>query len=109
MSNCPHHCDYCVSAHSAFGKRGGLSDQEILNSRRGTSTDRKTDVLLRFARTVVEKRGLIEDADVVAVREAGFGDAEIAEVVAHVALNIFTNYFNNVAGTTIDIPKVPAL
>jgi hypothetical protein len=43
------------------------------------------------------------------VREAGYGDAEIAEVVAHVALNIFTNYFNNVAGTAIDFPMAPAI
>jgi uncharacterized peroxidase-related enzyme len=103
------HCDYCVSAHSALGKQVGLTDHDVLDSRRGVSTDRKTDALLRFARTVVEKRGVIEDADIAAVREAGYGDAEIAEVVAHVALNIFTNYFNNVAGTTIDFPKAPAL
>ena len=103
------HCDSCVSAHSALGKRAGLTDQDILDSRRGTSTDPKADVLLRFARTVVEKRGVVEEADIAAVREAGYGDAEIAEVVAHVALNIFTNYFNNVAGTTIDFPKAPAL
>src|SRR5262249_58167001 len=103
------HCHYCVSAHSALGKRAGLTDQDILDSRRGASADPKADVLLRFARTVVEKRGRIEDADIAAVRESGYGDAEIAEVVAHVALNIFTNYFNNVAGTTIDFPKAPAL
>jgi len=103
------HCHYCVSAHSALGKRVGLSEQDVLDSRRGTSIDRETDVLLRFARTVVEKQGLVEDADIAAVREAGYGNAEIAEVVAHVALNIFTNYFNNVAGTTIDFPKASAL
>ena len=103
------HCDYCVSAHSAIGKHAGLSDQDILDSRKGTSSDPKTDALLRFARTVVAKRGLVDDADVEAVRMAGYGDAEIAEVVAHVALNIFTNYFNNVTGTAIDFPKAPAL
>ena len=102
-------CDYCVSAHSALGKRAGLNDQDILDSRRGASADPKADVLLRFARTVVEKRGVVEDTDIAAVREAGYGDAEIAEVVAHVALNVFTNYFNNVAGTTLDFPKAPAL
>jgi uncharacterized peroxidase-related enzyme len=102
-------CDYCVSAHSALGKRAGLTDQDFLDSRRGTSADLKADVLLRFARTVVEKRGVVEDADIAAVRDAGYGDAEIAEVVAHVALNVFTNYFNNIAGTTIDFPKAPAL
>jgi uncharacterized peroxidase-related enzyme len=102
-------CDYCVSAHSAIGKRVGLTDQDLLDSRRATSADPKTDALLRFARTVVAKRGVVEDADIAAVRGAGYGDAEIAEVVAHVALNIFTNYFNNVAGTAIDFPKAPAL
>jgi len=103
------HCDYCVSAHCTLGKGAGLTDQDILDSRRGASADPKEDVLLRFARTVLEKRGLVEDADIAAVREAGYGDAEIAEVVAHVGLNVFTNYFNNVAGTTIDFPKAPAL
>ena len=103
------HCDYCVSAHSAIGKHAGLSDQDILDSRRGTSADANVDTLLSFARTVVAKQGVVDDADVAVVRGAGYGDAEIAEVVAHVALNIFTNYFNNVAGTAIDFPKAPAL
>jgi uncharacterized peroxidase-related enzyme len=103
------HCDYCVSAHSALGKRAGLTEQDVRDSRRGASADPKEDVLLRFARTVLEKRGMIEDADIAAVRRAGYGDAEVAEVVAHVALNVFTNYFNNVAGTPLDFPKAPAL
>jgi uncharacterized peroxidase-related enzyme len=102
-------CDYCVSAHCALGKGAGLNDRDILDSRRGASADPKEDVLLRFARTVVEKRGVVTEADIAAVREAGYGDAEIAEVVAHVGLNVFTNYFNHVAGTTIDFPKAPAL
>lgn len=103
------HCDYCVAAHSALGKRAGLTERAILDSRTGQSEEPRTGALLRFARTLVEKRGLVTDADVAAVREAGYGDAEVAEVVAHVALNVFTNYFNTVAGTTIDFPKAPAL
>jgi uncharacterized peroxidase-related enzyme len=103
------HCDYCVSAHSAIAKRVGLTEQEVLDSRSGLSPDGKTGVLLKFARTIVEKRGVVSDADVALVRDAGYGDAEIAEVVAHVALNIFTNYFNNVAGTIIDFPKAAPL
>jgi alkylhydroperoxidase family enzyme len=103
-------CDYCVAAHTYIGKNvAGLSDKDILDSRKGTATDPKTAALLKFARTVVAKQGVVDDADVKAVRAAGNGDAEIAEVVAHVALNIFTNYFNNVAGTAIDFPKAPAL
>jgi uncharacterized peroxidase-related enzyme len=103
------HCDYCVSAHSAIGKHAGLTDQDILDSRRGSSADAHVDALLRFARTVVAKRGVVDDADIAAVRAAGHGDAEIAEVVAHVALNIFTNYFNNVASTAFDFPRAPVL
>lgn len=102
-------CNYCVSAHSTIGKRVGLTDQAILDSRKGQSADPKTDALLRFARILVEKQGLVTDADVAAVREAGGGDAEIAEVVAHVGFNTFTNYFNNVANTTLDFPNAPAL
>jgi uncharacterized peroxidase-related enzyme len=101
-------CDYCVSAHCVLGKGAGLTEQDVLDSRRGASTDPKADVLLRFARKVLEKKGAIKDADVAAVRAAGYGDAEIAEVVAHIGLNVFTNYFNNVAGTTLDFPKAPA-
>jgi uncharacterized peroxidase-related enzyme len=103
------HCDYCVSAHSAVAKRVGLTEQEVLDSRCGRSTDGKTGALLKFARTIVEKRGVVADADIALVRDAGYGDAEIGEVVAHVALNIFTNYFNHVAGTTIDFPKAEPL
>jgi uncharacterized peroxidase-related enzyme len=101
-------CDYCVSAYCALGKRAGLTDQDILDSRRGASADPRADVLLRFARSVVEKQGVVTDTDITTVRDAGYGDAEIAEVVAHVGLNIFTNYFNHVAGTTLDFPKAPA-
>lgn len=103
------HCNYCVSAHSLLGQRAGLSEKDVLDSRRGASADAKENVLLRFARKILDKRGVVEDADIAAVREAGYGDAEIAEVVAHVGLNVFTNYFNNVAGTSLDFPKAPAL
>jgi AhpD family alkylhydroperoxidase len=102
-------CDYCVSAHCVLGKGAGLTELDVLDGRRGVSADPKADVLLRFARTVLDKQGAVADADIAAVREAGYGDAEIAEVVAHVGLNVFTNYFNNVAGTTLDFPKAPAL
>ena len=102
-------CDYCVSAHSALGKMAGLTVDQILASRKGTAADGKTDALLHFSRKLVETRGRVSDGDVDAVREAGFTDGEIAEAVAGVALNIYTNYFNHVADTDIDFPKVDAL
>jgi uncharacterized peroxidase-related enzyme len=101
-------CGYCLAAHCALGKMAGLGEEELSDSRRGTSTDRKTEAILQFARKIVDDRGLVSDDDVQAVRAAGVNDAEIAETVAAVALNIFTNYFNHVAGTDIDFPVVEA-
>jgi uncharacterized peroxidase-related enzyme len=98
-------CDYCLAAHSAIGKMVGLTADQIHDSRLGTAVDSKTETLLHFARKLVENRGHVSNADIAVVREAGFGDEAIAEVVAHVALNIFTNYFNHVAETDIDFPK----
>ena len=100
------HCDYCLAAHSAIGKMVGLTPDQILDSRRGTAVDPKADAVIRFARKLVDERGRVSDADVAEVRAAGLNDGGIAEVVANVALNIFTNYFNHVAETDIDFPKV---
>lgn len=102
-------CDYCVAAHTALGKGAGLTDAEVSASRRGAAADPKADALLRFARVLTERRGRVGDAEVAAARAAGATDAELAEVVAHVALNVFTNYFNHVADPDIDFPKAPAL
>ncbi len=102
-------CDYCLSAHSTIGKMVGLTAEQILESRRGSSTEPTTDAVLRFARQLVDKRGLVSDADLAAVRGAGWNDGAIAEIVANVALNIFTNYFNHVAETEIDFPRAEAI
>ena len=101
-------CQYCLSAHSALGKMVGLSDEEIADSRRGVSPDRKTEAVLQFASKVVTERGWVSDEDVAALRSVGANDAEVAEIVAIVAANIFANYFNHVAGTEVDFPEVDA-
>jgi alkylhydroperoxidase family enzyme len=84
-----------------------LTADEIRYSRLGTAVDSKADALIRFARKLVDARGRVTDQDIEVVRAAGSDDGAIAEVVALVALNIFTNYFNQVAGT--DFPGVPSL
>ena len=99
-------CDYCASAHTAIGKGLGLSDGETGRNLQGGSEDPVTAAYLAFATALVEKRGLVSDADLAAVRAAGADDAVIGEIVATVALNIFTNYFNHVAETEIDFPVV---
>ncbi|MEI6105982.1 MAG: carboxymuconolactone decarboxylase family protein [Opitutae bacterium] len=102
-------CDYCLAAHSLIGKGAGLSVDAILAARRVSATEPKTDALLKFAAVVVESRGLVSDDAIAAVRAAGATDAEIIETVAHVALNILTNYTNHVAQTVVDFPKATAL
>lgn len=102
-------CEYCLSAHSAIGKMVGLEDDEIVRSRQVTSDNRKVDALLKFATRIVKKRGFLTNEDLRDVREAGNSEAEVSEVVAVVVLNIYTNYFNHIAQTEIDFPKVDKL
>ena len=99
-------CQYCVSAHTAIGRMTGLSDAEIEAAREAKSNTAKPAAALAFARQIVAKQGRATQADVDAVRNAGFTDGEIAEIIANVALNIFTNYFNNTADVEVDFPKI---
>lgn len=102
-------CHYCVAAHSLIGKHAGLDESELLAARRGRSADPKAEAGLDFARLVLERRGDVSDEDLDRVRAAGYGDAEIAEIVGHVALSLLTNSFNNVAEPPVDFPAAPAL
>jgi len=102
-------CSYCVAAHTALGKRAGLSDDETVDARCGAPNDVKERAAIEFARKIVNERGLVSDDDLRNVREAGYNDGEVAEIVANVALNTFTNYFNHVARTEIDFPAAPEL
>ncbi|MEW5978757.1 MAG: carboxymuconolactone decarboxylase family protein [Acidobacteriota bacterium] len=102
-------CDYCASAHTAIGKMVGLGEEAIFAAREGRAADPKAGAALKFARDIIVNRGEVSDADLEAVTAAGFDEGEIAEIVANVALNIFTNYFNLAAGTEIDFPAVRSL
>ena len=102
-------CGYCVAAHCAIGKNAGLSETDVVQARHGTATDEKAKTALVFARKLVDNRGRVTDAEIEQLRSAGYGDGEISEIVANVALNIFTNYFNHVADTAIDFPAAPTL
>jgi len=102
-------CDYCLSAHSYLGKNlTKLSDAEIAANRNGHSADAKADAAVGFAVKIVNARGHVSDADVKAVKDAGYDDAQVIEIVLHVALNTLTNYVNEVAKTAIDFPAVAA-
>lgn len=99
-------CDYCLSAHSYLGAIAKLDAAEIALNRKGHSGDAKADAALAFAAKVARQRGKVSDADVSTVKGAGFTDAQVIEIVASVALNVMTNFVNNVAETDIDFPVV---
>jgi uncharacterized peroxidase-related enzyme len=102
-------CNYCLSAHTYIGANLLKIDNQALGmAREGISADKKIDAVLKFAKTLVSKKGLVSDADVEAVKLAGVTEGEIAEIIGFVALNILTNYFNNTANTEIDFPVVTA-
>jgi len=102
-------CDYCLSAHTYLGRNvAKLDDAEITANRNGSSNDIKADAAVKFAATVTRLRGHVTGADFATVKAAGYSDAQIIEIVLHVALNTWTNYINTVGETEIDFPMVKA-
>jgi len=100
-------CDYCLAAHSYLGSHlAKLDPAELDANRQARSGDPKAEAALQFATAVVQKRGSVSDAELAAVKAAGYSDAQLLEIVLHVALNTLTNYVNNVAHTELDFPAV---
>jgi alkylhydroperoxidase family enzyme len=98
-------CDYCTSILCAIAPSAGLSADDISAGRTGKSVDQRTEAALEFAAGVLESRGKVTDQQLAAVREAGYGDGDIVEIVASVVLGCFTNFLNNVAETELDVPQ----
>lgn len=100
-------CDYCLSAHTYLATHlAKLDPSEIEANRAGRSHDAKADAAVKFAVQITRSRGHVAESDLAAVKAAGFDDAQVVEIVAHVALNTLTNYLNEVLGTEIDFPVV---
>jgi uncharacterized peroxidase-related enzyme len=99
-------CGYCAAAHTVLGARAGVSQSDLVAGLAGQASDPVVAAALRFARAVLRERGFVSDEDLESVRAAGFSDGEIGEIVANVALNVFTNYFNSVGQTDVDFPLV---
>lgn len=99
-------CDYCLAAHTALGRKAGATAEEMAAAQGGESADPRTQAALRFALKVVDRRAQIDDADVQHLRDAGFSDEAVVEILAHVALNLFTNYVNVAFAVPVDFPGV---
>jgi len=99
-------CHYCLAAHTALGRKAGASVEEMAAAQTGESSDPHTAAALRFALQLVDHRGQIDALQVRALRDAGFDDAQVVELIAHVALNLFTNYLNVALDVPVDFPGV---
>jgi len=99
-------CEYCLAAHTALGKKAGLSTDALSAAQTGWSDDPRTAALLGFALKLVEERGQVTAEDVQALREHGWSDEHIVETIGQVALNLFTNYVNVALDVPVDFPRV---
>lgn len=102
-------CQYCVSAHTAIGRHAGLSNEEMMANRRGSSQDAKAAAAVAFATSLNDNLGEVTGAEFAAARAGGLGDEEIVEIIAVVALNVFTNILGKATRVDIDFPKVDLL
>lgn len=99
-------CEYCVSAHTAIGRKTGLSDDEMAAAREGTSDDPTSAAILKFARILMAKHGAVSQLDITELRSAGVDDAQIVEVITHVGMNFLTNILGKASLVEIDFPNV---
>jgi len=99
-------CEYCLAAHTALGRKAGASAQAMAHAQMGHSDDPRTQAALSFALKVVEHRAQLTDGDVASLIEVGFSEEQIVEILAHVALNLFTNYINVALDVPVDFPSV---
>lgn len=97
-------CAYCVAAHTLRGAKVGLSTDELAATQKSQSEEPKSAAALQFIDALLQHRGAISDKEFVNMKAHGWTNEEIGEVVAHVALNIFSNYFNHVAKPALDFP-----
>jgi uncharacterized peroxidase-related enzyme len=100
-------CSYCLSIHTYKNLSSQtLTEEEIIQARRASAADPKTDAVLKFAAAVAQNRGAVTDEQVTAARTAGITDEELVEIIGNVAVNTLTNYFNKAAAVDIEFPVV---
>jgi len=99
-------CQYCVSAHTAIGRKAGLDNDEIEANRSGTSRDARAEAAVKFARALVEHTGEVTNSELDEIRDAGYSESDIVEIITHVGMNVLTNILAKASRVEIDFPKV---
>lgn len=99
-------CQYCVSAHTAIGRKAGLSTAEIEANRAGTSQDAKAAIAVKFAQALIEHKGEVTNDELVELRDVGYSESDIVEIITHTGMNFLTNLIGKVSRVDIDFPKI---
>lgn len=103
-------CEYCAAAHTKMALDAGiLTEEECLNARRLVGSEEKPKAMLEFVKKVYETKGKVKDEDIQALKDKGFNDAQIVEILGTMALASFANYISNVGQPELDFPKVPTI
>ncbi|MFI4917746.1 MAG: carboxymuconolactone decarboxylase family protein [Phycisphaerales bacterium JB060] len=102
-------CEYCLAAHTHMGKGAGLTEAQTIAARRGELDDANLGALATFTRSLLEKKGFADEGDLKAFKNAGYDDGHVVETIANVGLNFYTNFFNHVNETDVDLPEAPKL
>ncbi len=101
-------CGYCLAAHTMLGENAGLSSEDSVGARTAQVSDPREEAGLRFAVSLIDSKGSVSEADIRQARDAGYTDEEISEIIGHVALNTFSNMYNNATQPALDFPPVDA-
>lgn len=97
-------CRYCQSAHTTIGKMNGFSDEELINIRKGQSTDLKLNTLVALAKEITETKGRVADATLTKFFNAGYTKEHLVDTVMLVSDKIAMNYLHNLTQIPIDFP-----
>lgn len=96
-------CTWAVAFHTALALKEGLDPADVKAIReRRAPRDAKNAALSTLARTLIEKRGRLDDLDVSRFLQAGFDKAHLLEVIAVVAASTITNYAGNVTKPPVE-------
>lgn len=102
-------CRYWLAAHTGSLSGQGLTSEDIVNIRKGNASDPKHIALINYTGKVLETKGFVSDGDIEEFKNAGYSDAQAAEVTVIIAQKTLSNLFNHINDTDIDLPEAPEI
>ncbi len=99
-------CDYCVNVHAKVGESIGLSRKDLILAMEGKANNVTVQALLNFTSEVVRNRGLVTDETLQEVRNAGFSDKALIEVIGIIGVYTTLQYIRHIANPEHDFPIV---